>query len=73
MSLSPSFSLLLLCAGGAGLGEESRGSSAGGSQAAAVQRQLPQPAPVHPRHPSQSLEKQATGKVSGEMLKMQPI
>lgn len=65
-SLSPSS--LRLCAGGAGFGEEPGRCFAGGSQAPALQRQLPQSAPVYPRHPSQSLEKQATGKVSGETL-----
>lgn len=68
-----SLSWLCLGAGGNGLGEESRWSFAGGSQAAVLQRQLPQPAPVHPRHSSHSLEKQTTGKVSGETLKMQQI
>lgn len=60
------FFLSLLYAGGAGFGKESRWSFAGGSQAAALQRQLPQLAPVHPRHSSHSLEKQTAGKVSGE-------
>lgn len=69
--LSPSS--LCLCAGGAGFGEESGWSFAGGSQASALQRQLSQSAPVHPRHSSHSLEKQTTGKVSGEILRVQQI
>lgn len=57
-------------AGGAGFGEEFRRSSAGGSQTTALQRQLPQPAAVHPRHSSHSLEKQAARKVPGELTQV---
>lgn len=39
---------LPVAAGRAGFGEEFRRSSAGGSQTTVLQRQLPQPATVHP-------------------------
>lgn len=58
-------SAFCLCAGGAGSREESGWSFTRRSQATAIQRQLPQPSTVHPRHSSQSLAEQTFGQVPG--------
>lgn len=54
--------------GGAGAGEDTGRVPAGGAQVPALQGQLPQPAPLHPRHPPCAVEKQTAGQVPGKGL-----
>lgn len=53
-------------------GSDADGETAGGpidrrASRPALQRQLPQPAPLHPRHAPGALEEQTTRRLSGEV------